>query len=159
MRTDNIKYLIPEGVSAGIYKITASNGCYLIGSTKNLIKRWSSHFSLLRKNIHENSRLQRVYNKYPNGWKCEVIQNVLPIKNVLLEEEQKHIDIHFGRPKCMNLNSKSNMPPNQKGKKRAPRTVEYLQKQIIAKKGKPWPPARRAAYEAKQLSIVNEAQA
>jgi len=52
-------------MNSGIYTITntITNHMY-IGSTSNFIKRWNYHKLDLRKNKHENSYLQRAWNKY-----------------------------------------------------------------------------------------------
>lgn len=48
-----------------IYKIVNKvNGKFYIGSTNNLIKRWRNHKSSLNRNVHENSYLQKAWNKY-----------------------------------------------------------------------------------------------
>lgn len=52
-------------IKTGIYKIENKiNGKFYIGYSKNIIERWYSHKSLLRRNIHKNKYLQFAWNKY-----------------------------------------------------------------------------------------------
>ena len=54
-------------IKGGIYAlINIKNGFMYIGSTKNHQKREVVHFRQLRKDIHHNTWLQRVYKKYGN---------------------------------------------------------------------------------------------
>jgi len=52
-------------VESGIYKIiNIINDKFYIGSSKNLNRRKIDHFKLLRKNKHNNKKLQNSFNKY-----------------------------------------------------------------------------------------------
>jgi len=119
MNTGNINYLIPENASMGIYKITAPDGHYYIGSTVNFQKRIKDHFRFLEngnkaKKDH-NYYWQNVYNNNPNWvWNYELIEKVNC--SALLEEiEQKYLNEHFGKPLCMNVNPFAIKPPSRKG--------------------------------------------
>lgn len=50
---------------AGVYQIrNLVNGKIYVGSSRNLKQRKTSHFSKLRKQVHDNAHLQAAYNKY-----------------------------------------------------------------------------------------------
>lgn len=79
-------------MSSGIYKIVNNlNGKFYVGSSTNLHKRESDHFSGLRRGNHPNLYLQRSYNTYGEEnftfcilETCEIVY--------LLEREQHYID-------------------------------------------------------------------
>jgi group I intron endonuclease len=73
---------------AGIYKITCSaSGKFYIGSAAKLIFRRRSHISSLKKGNHNNSKLQRAWNKYgPDCFSFETIL-VCDVKNLLMYEQ------------------------------------------------------------------------
>ena len=51
--------------SSGIYAIVnINNDKFYIGSSKDIIERWSNHLYHLEKNKHHSSILQNHYNKY-----------------------------------------------------------------------------------------------
>ena len=85
-----------------IYKLNFQSGHYYIGRTKNIKNRIRKHFAELKKNRHQNSHLQSVFNLY--GY---------PEVEVLIkecngeEEEQKLLDINFGNHFCCNLSKSS----------------------------------------------------
>lgn len=77
----------------GIYKITctANNKIY-IGSSVNLQKRKRDHFYELRRNNHNNSKLQRAWNKYgEQAFIFEVLELVL-FPEMLIDREQYWFD-------------------------------------------------------------------
>jgi group I intron endonuclease len=88
-------------MSSGIYVIRNKiNGNIYIGSTSNFSKRRSRHFRYLQKNCHENRHLQNAFNKYGElSFEFIVVKRT---KN-LLEEEQKLLNDHFGKPNCYNI--------------------------------------------------------
>jgi group I intron endonuclease len=78
---------------SGIYKIQSvikPERCY-IGSAVNIKNRWGSHLCDLRKNRHENGRLQNHYNKYRE---TDLIFSILLgcEKDDLIKTEQYFID-------------------------------------------------------------------
>jgi group I intron endonuclease len=91
----------------GIYKIThiASSRMY-IGSAINFVKRWSDHRTKLRKNIHDNKRLQNFWNKYgEDSFKfdiVEVIEN--PVKETLEVREQYWINYYNSADRNVGFN-------------------------------------------------------
>lgn len=79
----------------GIYVITNDvNKKIYIGKSNNLRKRRNEHFNKLRKNQHENSKLQRAFNKY--GEK-NFIYEVLIDDDSLSDKELNEIEIMYTR--------------------------------------------------------------
>lgn len=55
-------------MTSGVYRITdTKTGRFYIGSSKHIEHRWKEHFRNLRKNIHDNDKLQGTYNKRPEA--------------------------------------------------------------------------------------------
>lgn len=77
---------------SGVYSITNKiNGKRYIGSSKNILYRYSTHFSSLRNNTHKNKHLQNAVNKYGiENFSFEIIEIV--DNNKLLFKEQYHIN-------------------------------------------------------------------
>ena len=77
----------------GTYRIkNLVNGKCYYGSSKQIEKRFDRHKRELKNNIHINCILQRAWNKYgENNFLFEVVEecNI----NVLLETEQKYLDL------------------------------------------------------------------
>jgi group I intron endonuclease len=94
-------------MKSGIYKIYCiNNGCYYYGSSINLKERWIHHRKRLRNKTHGNIRLQRVWNKYGEKSIVFEIVNIVPEKEIRTEE-QKYLDAHYGKKKCLNMNPHS----------------------------------------------------
>ena len=73
-----------NGVICGIYEISNSKYFY-IGLSKNIRNRWNQHLRDLKKGIHRNVFMQRVYNKY---------KDTDPFKfRVLCECDQKDLGV------------------------------------------------------------------
>ena len=90
---------------SGIYKIINKiNGKYYVGSSIDIYQRWRNHKSQLKRNIHKNPHLQNAWNKYGENNFQFIIEKEVSL-NQLLEEEQKLIDLHFGKSYCYNINS------------------------------------------------------
>lgn len=77
-------------MNSGIYMIlNLINNKYYIGSSHNLYKRWHTHKSTLKHNKHDNSYLQKAWNKYGElNFKFFVLEYT----NELLIREQYWID-------------------------------------------------------------------
>ena len=91
----------------GIYKIkNRVNGKYYIGSSDNILGsngRWQEHINGLKANRHENSYLQRSWNKYgEKNFEFSILEE-LP-KSKLFPIEQKYLD-HAKKDgkRCYNL--------------------------------------------------------
>lgn len=81
-----------------IYEITI--GPYKqIGSTCNIQHRMNCHKAALAKNNHWNSFMQNVWNKY-GTFEYEIL-SVWDSRELAYQEEQKLLDIHFGKPHFM----------------------------------------------------------
>lgn len=74
--------------ASGIYRITCtSTGKFYIGSATNLRRRYSDHFTALRRNTHTNQKLQRAFNKYSeDAFTFEVLELVLLISLTAREQ-------------------------------------------------------------------------
>ena len=149
---NRIKYLIPDEVSSGIYKLTSSDGHYYIGSSCNLTARFRNHKKALEVQRHPNKFIQNVYNKTNGAWTFELLEachrEQLPVveNNYLLE--------HFSREECMNICTKAGWYPGVsgpkpwvkgsiRGVKRGPyrkRTLAHCQAISAGKKGVPHGP-------------------
>ena len=102
MNTNNIKYLIPKNITMGIYIITAPDGHYYIGSSKNLKIRYNSHCSNLRRG-HECSRIRRIHEEHPDWiWTFELLEKVEQEKQ-LYNIENNYLKMYVGLPLCLNI--------------------------------------------------------
>lgn len=80
-------------IKSGIYQIrnTINNKCY-IGSSRCIEKRWRTHKSELKHNKHDNTHLQRAWDKYgKDNFVFEVLEEV-PVDK-LIEVEQQYLDV------------------------------------------------------------------
>ena len=77
----------------GIYQILCvPTGKIYIGSTQDINKRWRDHRCLLRCGRHENSKLQRAWNKYGEEAFAFSILELVLLTDVLLDREQRYLD-------------------------------------------------------------------
>jgi group I intron endonuclease len=125
MTTEQITYVIPNGWESGIYKITAPEDYYYFGSTESLKGRADRHFSELIRDIHANPHMQNRFNKYPKGWKFEVVEKIQDITQLLIVE-QTYLDTHHGATLCMNICKIAGRPPDVTGIKRSPEFCEKI---------------------------------
>ena len=110
---------------SGIYKITSTNTAHFyIGSSQNLSKRKSDHFSLLKRKQHPNKYLQRVFDKYQD-LSFEVIEECTT--DLLIVREQHYIDT---------LKPKYNLRPVAESNRGWSMPEEARQKISIRNKGK-----------------------
>lgn len=109
-------------MNSGIYKITnIINNKVYIGSSQNLKKRFYGHIRSLRKNEHKNKFLQNAFNKYgEQNFTFEIIK--FCDEKFLIKEEQKFIDIFFGK-NCYNISPTAS---STKGIKISQETKEKL---------------------------------
>lgn len=80
--------------NSGIYKISFEGyEKVYIGSTTNLIRRWECHLWKLRRNKHQNTYLQNIFNKFGEvKAKFTVLVYAKPDKEYLLLLEQRMFD-------------------------------------------------------------------
>ena len=78
---------------SGIYAIIHHiSGRRYIGSAKDTRKRWHRHLCVLRKGKHENSHLQRMWDKYgESSFSFAILEADIPVDK-LIEREQHWID-------------------------------------------------------------------
>lgn len=109
-------------MKTGIYKLVDLKGRFYIGSSVNIPERKKLHFRELRKNKHDNIKLQNYYNKYgENSIQLEIIETCE--YDSLIEREQFYIDLlkpHF------NICLIAGKPPSWAGKKHKPETVAKI---------------------------------
>lgn len=101
---------------SGIYQIrNIQNNYVYIGSSKNLFERYKFHFSVLKRNKHENPYLQGAYNKYgKENFTFEILEYCEP--EIRFNIEQYWIDRFYGN-NCYNINKDATNPPDCTGKK------------------------------------------
>jgi len=95
----------------GIYEIkNTKNGKFYIGSSKSIYTRWVQHKRELKKGTHHNAYLQRSYNVHGEGsYDYSIIEECS--EDNLFEVEQGHLDKHYGKKECYNLNEYASRPP------------------------------------------------
>jgi len=96
----------------GIYKIVnKTNGKYYVGSSINVDVRIRGHKLKLRKNIHENPKLQSSFNKHGIDNFDFIFVEPIEVNENLLLIEQKYLDICKENPiLSYNLNYNAEMP-------------------------------------------------
>ena len=117
-----------DAAHSGIYAITnLENGHRYIGSAVNLRRRSRAHLNCLKGNRHENSRLQRAWNKYgEDSFRFEVLEYVLLLED-LIPREQHYVDtLKPAYNLCPVVNSQLGMK----------RSEETLRKLSVWQKGK-----------------------
>lgn len=100
----------PSG--CGVYAIRcAANGRFYIGSSVDLSVRLSRHFTTLRGGRHENTKLQRHFNKYGEA---SFVVEVLEMcgSDELDRIEQQWIDQHWHTKMLLNVQRTAGRPPS-----------------------------------------------
>jgi group I intron endonuclease len=90
----------PEG--GGLYVIRLSEKHYYGGRAVCFATRWDNHLRALQAGKHDNTHMQRVFNKY-GGFSPEVVR-VLD-RGAQPDAEQAWLDEHHGKPGCVNLSA------------------------------------------------------
>lgn len=89
----------------GIYEIVNwedGKASSYVGSSVNIEKRWREHKCLLRHGTHDNSHLQRAWDKYgADAFVFSVLEEVG--EDMLLVMEQEYLDDYFDRGHCYNI--------------------------------------------------------
>lgn len=114
---------------SGIYQIlNIVNGKRYIGSAVNLRKRQNDHWSNLERGNHDNSYLQKAWNKYnKESFFFKIIEYVSNLGQ-LIKREQHYLDA---------LNPEYNLSPtagNILGYKHTPKTCKKYSKALIGNK-------------------------
>lgn len=160
--------------TSGIYIITNYiNGKVYIGSTINFSQRWGRHRHSLRGKTHENSHLQRAWNKYGGSCFAFDILEYLNDPDELVKAEQFWLDIYrqediefynmgkcaynARRGRCHSEETKRKMSEAQKGHVVSDETKRKLSN---AAKDRKMPPAseatRRKLSRALKGHVVSE---
>lgn len=142
------KEALNSDIKSGVYRITnITNRKVYVGSAKYIRIRLKGHLASLRKGVHENSYLQRSWNKYgEDNFKFEVVD--LCESELLIEHEQNWLDLHQAATRKNGYNisptagscagvkhtkkSKKNMSVSQR--KRWEREEEHIKASESAKK-------------------------
>jgi group I intron endonuclease len=91
-------------MNQGVYKITNSeNDHFYIGSSVNLTRRRSRHFSELRNNRHNNKHLQAAWKKYGESAFTFVVVEFVENVDELYVAEDKWLAGHVGASYCYNI--------------------------------------------------------
>ena len=95
----------------GIYKIiNVVNNKFYIGSAVNFSRRKTRHFSELRTNKHNNSKLQNAWNKYGETSFVFAVVEEVQDKALLLEVENRWLKEHVGKDYCYNIGVDATAP-------------------------------------------------
>lgn len=85
---------------SGIYRIDLGNNWFYIGSSVDLKKRNNEHYRRLKRQSHENYKMQNIWNKYQL---LDFIILEQCTKHELLNREQFYLDQYFDNPKNVNI--------------------------------------------------------
>jgi group I intron endonuclease len=125
---------------SGIYKIINKvNDKYYVGSSNDIFGqqgRWKEHINGLDANRHENNYLQNAWNKYgSNNFEFIIVEKIEPIKEKLLETEQKYLDIakKDGKEKCYNLAFIATGGAGFTGHKHSKKSIEKMKQSHLGK--------------------------
>lgn len=114
--------------NSGIYKLYWPDLDYFyIGQSVHVGKRYSKHKRMLKNNIHENSRLQNIYNRHGIPY-LEVI--IYSAKH-LDELEQVLLNINFEKECCCNLAPTANSTKGYKHTQECKIRIGQLSKQKV----------------------------
>jgi group I intron endonuclease len=103
-------------MTCGIYEIWIGDYFYQ-GSSVDIERRMYEHKRALKNNVHINTKMQRIFNKY-QSFQYHILVECDPA--TVLSWEQDYLNANWGDPQFMNLNSYADKPTNPiywKGKK------------------------------------------
>lgn len=153
----------------GIYKIiNVVDNKFYVGSAVSFSRRKTRHFSELRTQAHNNSKLQNAWNKHGEAAFIFAIVEEVQDKALLLEVENRWLKKHVGKEYCYNIGVDATAPmlgmsgessptwgrkrtpkelaaQNWKGKKHTPESKELIRKYLL---GRPKPANVRAKISA-----------
>lgn len=122
-----------NSLKSGVYKLTnKTNNRLYIGSAKEFKERWNQHAASLRRNKHHNKYLQADFNKCgEEAFVFEVIEVIEGTKEDRLVVEQRHIDVHYGKSKCYNLNKDASSPQGTKHLEKVYDNIQLLSPDLV----------------------------
>lgn len=134
----------------GIYAIVnRGNGKVYIGSAVRLNHRWTEHRCNLEDGEHHSRYLQRAFNKTPDAFEVEVIEELPNAdKQKLLSREQFWMDFY----RSYLPEHGYNISPNASSCQGIKRSPEFLEKISAAKRGKKYTPERMLAHMNRRRS-------
>jgi len=115
---------------SGLYLIeNLDSNRFYVGSAVNLYKRMHVHLCQLKGNYHHNAFLQRDYNSGNKNLAFTVME--LVPKDLLINEEQKYIDLIGNNSVCYNI---CKIAGSWLGKKHSAKTKKILSQKAIGRK-------------------------
>lgn len=119
---------------SGIYRIVCvKNNRYYYGSSNDIWRRWRRHRSELRRNCHNNTIVQRSWNKHgENSFHVELVEGIT--EGRLLEVEQRYLNEHVGKSNCMNIADNAQCPSYWKGRSLAEETKLKISESLKGRK-------------------------
>lgn len=126
----------------GLYEIRNNlNGHFYVGSSTDIDRRIYIHQYLLRNGHHHNVHLQRAWNKYGSSVFEFNVVKLLP-RDECIGEEQKLLDIHFGKSYSYNVDKWAKLNDDLANQKRSKaltglkRSAEVRHRMSIAQKNR-----------------------
>jgi len=135
---------------SGVYKILNEvNSKFYIGSSKDIIGRFSTHRTKLKANKHHNRHLQNAWNMYgENAFIFSILDECLSEREVLLKTEQHYIDT---------LNPQYNILPIAGSPMGTKLTDEHKQKISSSNKGRTFTENHKLRIkEARKKQIISK---
>lgn len=123
----------------GIYRINYFGKCAYVGSALDTVRRFRQHIDTLRRQVHKNFVLQRMWNKHGNIFEFVEIEEVVEQKD-LIKREQFYMDLL--RPICNLAKANGSRPHSEEDKKKMRGRIvskETRMKMSNSRKGKPSP--------------------
>lgn len=110
-------------MNSGIYKIQGSTNRFYLGSAKDFDDRWNEHLFYLKRGKHDNSQLQKVYNRGD-----ELTFTILEFCEIdqLLSREQWWLDYWWDSNLLYNLSRYAGRPSGMKGMKHSEETKQKM---------------------------------
>ena len=123
----------------GIYRIDYNGKCAYVGSAIDIRRRFNQHRDTLRRGVHRNFILQRIWNKHSDEFEFSVVAEVEKTED-LMGAEQLYIDTI--EPICNLAKANGSHPHTEEAKEKMRGRIvsaETREKLSIAHKGKPSP--------------------